>query len=86
MIEIYVADAKHDNMLSGDILDSDKVKAQVDATANALSKQLLYWKFVQSKGFIGIVGGMSDIIYLKRITDYALLKYKRRFLLTHRKN
>lgn len=86
MIEIYVADAKHDNMLSGDILDSDKVKLQVDATANALSKQLLYWKFVQSKGFIGIVGGMSDIIYLKRITDYALLKYKRRFLLTHRKN
>lgn len=83
MIDVYVTDAKNGNRLAGDMLDMEKVKAQVEATANSLSKQLLYWKFVQSKGVIGIIGGMSDIIYLKRITDYAFLKYKRRFLLTH---
>ncbi len=59
----------------------ESLKSQVDASANALSHQLLYWKFVQSKGIIGVVGGMSDFLYLKRITDYAMLKYKRRFLL-----
>lgn len=83
MIDVYVADARNGNILSKDLLDANKVKAQIETTANALSKQLLYWKFVQSKGFIGIAGGMSDIIYLKRITDYAFLKYKRRFLLIH---
>lgn len=84
MIEIYVEDARHENMLSKDILDETKVKQQVEITAQALSKELLYWKFIEGKGVIGIVGGMSDIIYIKRITDYAILKYKRRFLLTHK--
>ena len=54
---------------------------QIDFTAQALSRELLYGKFVQGTTFVGVVGGTADITCLKRITEYATLKYKRRFLL-----
>ena len=54
---------------------------QIDHSAKALSHELLYSKFVQGMTFIGVVGGAEDISCLKRVTDYAILKYKRRFLL-----
>lgn len=60
------------------------LKRQIDVSAESLSKELLYGKFVQGKAIIGIVGGMNDVTCLKRITDYAVLKYKRRFLLKYK--
>lgn len=54
---------------------------QIDRSAKALSDTLLYGKFVQSMTFVGVVGGTADVTCLKRVTDYALLKYRRRFLL-----
>ncbi len=57
------------------------VTRQIDTSAEALSRVLLYGKFVQGKAIIGIIGGMNDVTCLKRITDYAVIKYKRRFLL-----
>jgi hypothetical protein len=54
---------------------------QIDDSAKALSHELLYGKFVQSMTFVGVVGGTADYTCLKRVTDYAKLKYKRRFLL-----
>ena len=38
-------------------------------------------KFLQGIPVAGILGGIYDGIYLKRITDYALLKMERRWLL-----
>ena len=38
-------------------------------------------KFLQGVPIVGIVGGAYDVVYLKMITEYANLKYKRRFLL-----
>ena len=57
------------------------VSRQIDTSAEALSRELLYGKFIQGKAVIGLIGGMNDVTCLKKITDYALLKYKRRFLL-----
>lgn len=54
---------------------------QIDYSAQALSHELLYGKFVQGMTFVGVVGGTADFTCLKKITDYAALKYKRRFLL-----
>lgn len=54
---------------------------QIDFSAHALSHELLYGKFVQGTTIVGVVGGTADITCLKRITEYAALKYKRRFLL-----
>lgn len=58
-----------------------QIVRQIDYSAEALSHELLYGKFVQGMTFVGVVGGTADITCLKKITDYAALKYKRRFLL-----
>lgn len=49
-------------------------------TAALLSKELLYMKFLQGVPVVGAVGGAYDVIYMKRISEYANLKYQRRFL------
>ena len=54
---------------------------QIERAAAGLSKELLYMKFLQGIPVVGAVGGAYDVIYLKRITEYANLKYKKRFLL-----
>ncbi len=48
--------------------------------AGALSKELLYMKFLQGIPVVGAVGGAYDVIYMNRVTEYAKLKYERRFL------
>lgn len=64
-----------------DFLVELKITRQIDHSAHALSHELLYGKFLQGMTFIGIIGGITDFICLKRITNYVMLKYKRRFLL-----
>ena len=61
-----------------------QIKRQIDSTADALSHALLYGKFVQGTMLIGVVGGAADVTCLKQITEYAALKYKRRFLMRQR--
>lgn len=53
---------------------------QIRRTSDILSKELLYLKFVQGIPVVGVIGGVSDMVYQKKISDYAALKYKRRFL------
>lgn len=55
-------------------------KEVIRRTAGRLSEELLYMKFIQGLPVVGVVGGISDCIYLKRITDYAEFKYRRRML------
>ena len=52
----------------------------IQKTAGCLSKELLYMKFLQGIPVVGAVGGAYDVVYLKQITEYANLKYERRFL------
>lgn len=55
-------------------------KEEIRLTAEALSHELLYMKFLQGIPVAGVIGGMYDAVYMKKITDYAEMKYKRRFL------
>ena len=55
-------------------------KEAVRETAGLLAEEHLYMKFVQGLPVVGVVGGLSDCVYLKKITDYGELKYRRRFL------
>lgn len=59
------------------------VSRQIDSSAEQFSRELLYGKFIQGKAIIGLIGGMNDVTCLKKVTDYAFLKYKRRFLLQY---
>ena len=61
-------------------LDEYDEKQQIEQTAAGLSKELLYMKFLQGIPVVGAVGGAYDVVYMKRIVEYAGMKYKKRFL------
>ena len=60
-----------------DYLDLDEA---IEDTSKCLSGELLYMKMLQNIPVAGVIGGAYDGIYMKRITEYAELKYRRRFL------
>lgn len=53
---------------------------QIEKTAQIMAQEMLYLKFIQGIPLVGLAGGISDMIYQKKITEYAELKYRRRFL------
>lgn len=59
----------------------EEMEAAMRTTADVLSRELLYMKFLQGVPIAGVIGGLSDVVYLNKITEYASLKYRRRFLL-----
>lgn len=58
---------------------------QISHTSRSLSKELLYMKFLQGIPVVGAVGGAYDAIYMKQISEYAKLKYQKRFLTGYKK-
>lgn len=74
------ADMEVNAWIRGEAAFEPSQREQMKRTSDALSNELLYLKFVQGVPLVGIVGGLSDVIYQKKITDYAALKYRRRFL------
>lgn len=92
---IETALCHEDSLVDGDIEINDWIESegkiafltdkntQIEKTSDILAKELLYLKFIQGIPVAGVVGGISDVIYQKKITDYAVLKYKRRFLAKH---
>lgn len=61
--------------------DDSTVDLRINDAASALGRALLLMKFLQNIPVVGIVGGASDFIYMEKISDYAVLKYQRRFLM-----
>ena len=61
-------------------MEEEDKEEMIQRTAGCLSKELLYMKFLQGIPLVGAVGGAYDVVYLKQITEYANLKYERRFL------
>lgn len=60
------------------------LEEQIRSTARQLSEAMIYSKFLQNIPVAGVVGGAKDGIYLRRVQQYAAIKYRKRFLL-HRK-
>ena len=74
-------DGKLNEFIScGTLPEEYQEKKQIEETAGALSKELLYMKVLQGIPVVGAVGGAYDAIYMKRITEYAGLKYRHRYL------
>lgn len=73
-------DAEVNSYIDTGVYPADYDKEQmIDAAASCLSKELLYMKFLQGIPVVGVVGGAYDVVYIRRITEYAELKYRRRF-------
>lgn len=60
--------------------DDSTVDDRINDAAVSLAHALLLMKFLQKIPVVGVIGGASDFIYMERISDYAVLKYQRRFL------
>lgn len=66
--------------------DDSTVDERIKEAAVALAHALLLMKFLQKIPVVGVIGGASDFIYMERISDYAVLKYQRRFLIDQLRN
>ena len=75
-LNLWIEGRRVDAVVSGD----ERKEEQMRRASNALAGELLYLKFVQGLPVVGVLGGLSDVVYQKKISDYAALKYKRRFL------
>ncbi len=64
----------------------EPLKQMIEQAAGCLSKELLYMKFLQGIPVVGAAGGAYDAIYMKKVVEYAKIKYQRRFLLKRIEN
>lgn len=79
--ELVEADKELNRIIrAGLFTDDSSVDEVKEDAARALAHALLLMKFLQNFPVVGIVGGISDFVYMERISDYAVLKYQRRFL------
>ena len=76
--ELVQANRELNEWIDSGIVRGPDRQEQITRTSDALAEALLYMKFVQGIPIVGLAGGMADAVYLKRITDYADLKYRRR--------
>lgn len=58
-----------------------KFYEQIQKTADAFAVDMLLAKFVQGIPVAGILGGISNPVYYRRILSYVQLKYQKRYLL-----
>ena len=80
--EMIRADKEINKLIrAGLFTDESTVDKKINEAAVALAHALLLMKFLQKIPVVGVIGGASDFIYMERISDYAVLKYQRRFLI-----
>lgn len=61
--------------------DDAAFDAQLGATASALAVDMLVTKFIQGLPVVGVIGGAANPVYYRKITGYAELIYRKRYLL-----
>lgn len=59
-----------------------ELKTQIQHTADAFAIDMLVAKFIQGIPVVGVVGGLTNPLYYRKIQRYIRLKYKKRYLLT----
>lgn len=74
-----------DRFIDEESFDSDEdMEERIKEASACMSKELLYMKFLQGIPVVGAIGGAYDGIYMRRISKYAELKYRRRFYIKKR--
>jgi len=54
---------------------------QLQRTAAAFATDLLVLKFVQGMPIVGLVGGLSNPVYYRKVMSYVRLKYERAYIM-----
>ena len=70
-----------DMLLSLPIPTETDLKEQLQHTADAFAIDMLVSKFIQGMPVVGVVGGLANPMYYRRIQQYVRLKYQKRFLM-----
>ncbi|MFV0343540.1 MAG: EcsC family protein [Anaerocolumna sp.] len=68
------------------IIDTFDLKEKMKSASNVLSNTLLTAKFIQGIPVVGAVGGIVNLNIMNKITQFAKIKYKKRYLLKKIKN
>lgn len=76
-----VEDKINDFLRNPRLSESYDRTVQIEDASRALSKGLIYAKFLQGIPVVGVIGGSFDCIVIKQVTDYVKMKYYKRFLL-----
>lgn len=69
-----------DQWIEGTVSFNTSRYTQIKITSHALCKEMLYLKFIQGIPIVGVVGGVSNVIYQDRILEYAQIQYQKRML------
>lgn len=57
------------------------ISQQIKAASEAVSKEVLYMKFIQTIPVVGAAGGISNLTCLNKAGRFAELKYRKRFIM-----
>ena len=80
-----------DDMIDGMIVEMPRdvtkevLDEQIRETASVFAMDMLILKFIQGLPVVGILGGVANPIYYKRVMTYVQLKYRKRYLLKQMK-
>ena len=64
--------------------DQEALKRQRDRTAQTFAMDMLLLKFVQGLPLVGVLGGVGNPVYYRRVLRYVALKYRKRYLFQKR--
>ena len=59
-----------------------EMKEQMQHTADAFAIDMLVSKFIQGIPVVGMLGGLTNPVYYRKIQHYVRLKYQKRFFMT----
>lgn len=65
---------------NGEISPKYQKDVTISLVSTQLSSEVLCMKFIQGIPLVGVIGGLADVVFMKKILRYANLKYNRRFL------
>lgn len=57
------------------------IDQQMRSTADSFAADMVCIKFIQGLPLVGAIGGPANVLYCKKISDYAKVKYQKRYLL-----
>ncbi|MBQ4086857.1 MAG: EcsC family protein [Clostridia bacterium] len=78
----HASNTEVDRILSSDSgTDKKTVAKQMEETAETFATDMLVLKFIQGLPIVGVLGGMFNPVYYRRILTYVSLKYHKRYLL-----
>ena len=61
------------------------IELQMRNTADCFAADMVCIKFLQGLPLVGVIGGPANVVYCKKISDYAKVKYQKRYLLQKEK-